>query len=107
MGKRKTKAVAKVVRRRARRSPEDRGLPGCYVLWKDSTSVRGWTSRREAAKEEFLEIESLGWLVCESRTRVTIALSHDGQEKVNDYLILPRACTIRMVQLPLRTRATR
>ena len=70
-----------------------------FVAWLDAAGGGGWTDRKEAAVAD-LRVESIGWLIAESETSITLSTSLcllTGD--CHDPLTIPRPCIHRMEPL--------
>jgi hypothetical protein len=68
------------------------------VSWVDSVRTTGWRTADEARadleQDDFLDCETVGFLVGETAERVILALNHQhvtgGEEMVGETIIIPR-----------------
>lgn len=67
------------------------------VRWLDSASHLGWQSHAE--DHEVSTVESIGWLVKESKEQLTITHSFSDNRDVMDALSIPRGCILKVMKL--------
>lgn len=71
--------------------------PACLVKWHDTVSYNGtWASQDEAQGLEPSLMHTLGWIVGESDSHITIAStrSHDDEDCLGDLNAIPRGCIL-------------
>lgn len=71
-----------------------------YVIkWDDSAALKGWRAMAHAAQHCTAEITSIGWLVAETKTHMTITTSIAGDGQVMDALTIPKAAITKRTRL--------
>lgn len=61
-----------------------------YLKWRDSTYIRTPTTQ-DVASSRPIELHTVGWLVKEDRTAVSLAMEIDPSDNTyRDYLIVPK-----------------
>jgi hypothetical protein len=68
------------------------------VKWRDSCSVRGWNSMASAG-DEVTTITSVGWIVRETKTELTITTSISDHGSAMDPLTIPREAITKKTRL--------
>ena len=68
----------------------------CEVSWTDAQGVGGWHHHEVAASSKPLVVKSIGYMVTNSRKHIVIAQSMDGFDGVGDFLVIPRACLVKV-----------
>lgn len=70
----------------------------CIVKWRDSSSLRGWNSIGHE-QHGVAVITSVGWLVRETKTEVTIATCISECGNVRDAVSIPREAVTQISRL--------
>lgn len=68
------------------------------VNWRDSCSLRGWQRLNDPDHTESV-ISSVGWVIKETKTEVTLTTSVSGHGSVMDALTIPREAITKMTRL--------
>lgn len=68
------------------------------VKWRDSSSLRGWTDMDHKQHSVSL-ITSVGWLVRETKTELTIATCISDHGSTRDAVTIPREAITRVTRL--------
>lgn len=68
------------------------------VKWRDSCSNRGW-NRMNAGDDDVATITSVGWVVRETKTALTISTSISDHGSAIDPLTIPREAITRKTRL--------
>jgi hypothetical protein len=70
------------------------------VTWNDSCSLRnGWKDTAEVAAMSPCSIESIGFVVSDTKSHVTLASSLDDQGHAEGEMCIPKGCIVRKRRL--------
>ena len=58
-----------------------------YIEWKDAATSAGWTYKEDTG---LMDVRSVGWLVKQDKTTLTIATSQSKYGKFLDPLAIPK-----------------
>lgn len=75
-----------------------------YVKWIDSNiGIGGWSNKEEYAKHAEvcdLNCETLGWIIQESKDRITVASSlTNGTNEINGRMIIPKCAILELIPI--------
>ncbi len=70
------------------------------LTWRDSCSERGWNRMTDPECKKVSIITSLGWIVGETETEITITTSITDHGSAMDPLTIPKECITRRKILP-------
>lgn len=76
-----------------------RELPLVEVEWRDACTFHPWQSLSDARKDMTLRCWTVGYLVRNSRDRVSLVQSRGEHDKVAEDWTIPRACIVRIRRL--------
>jgi len=68
------------------------------VVWLDSCTEAGWMHDAEATMR-VAEIKSVGWLLEDTETQVTLAQSVDWEGKTSERLTMPKSVVVSITVL--------
>ncbi len=70
------------------------------VIWWDTNGTSRWIGQDYLADDmKPARCESVGWVMADTESHLSIAASHDGNDSVNDGNVFPRSCLIEIIPL--------
>lgn len=73
-----------------------------HIVWRDACGDDGWASREQVEKEELVRIETVGFLVRESKEAYTLTMANDhSNEKVGAFMVIPKVNIIKRKYLKI------
>lgn len=71
-----------------------------FVKWMDAVSVDDWSDRTEAQNTDLVEVHSVGILIYQDETKITLALNHDiDNDKCSCVMTIPTGMIVSMQKL--------
>jgi len=74
------------------------------ILWKDAVSASGssgrWSGLDEVKSLEPVDVKTVGWVVKETDTYITVISHHAGETETGGDICIPKAWIQKLVDLP-------
>lgn len=82
-------------------------LPIVMVEWIDACSLEnGWNDMKDAKEEKPAAVHSVGFLIANTKDRVTVVASHDASnETVNGGITIPKGWVVKITPLSPHSRS--
>ena len=63
-----------------------------YLEWQDAVGADGWSKMATIEKEELATIKTVGFLLNETKTAITVLLAEDTSNKMSGaWMVIPKA----------------